>query len=170
MTLVEILLGMAILAMLATLAYSLHFFGLKSFFIGGSQANLQQNVRLVSEVFRKDLRNVNNINLIGKGEAINPQYSNSFSIEGQSLMTTLKKEDGQVEIRNLTIDNTIEDIIITFKSSFGQTIFCYEIKGTNNYTLKDQILLNNLAVDDMINHINLDTTYSLKEKKLVYSQ
>lgn len=57
LTLIEVLLAIIIATIVFGVALSLQLFGVRSFSMGTSQAEIQQNARLMDEVIRKELRN-----------------------------------------------------------------------------------------------------------------
>ncbi|MBM7613984.1 PilW family protein [Alkaliphilus hydrothermalis] len=159
-TLVEVLIVVAFVGVLATLAYSLQFFGLKSFVAGGNQANIQQNVRLASTVLRRDLKNATSVGLV----------ENSQPLEVDSEAYRLV-DDHLIKVNtNFSTEAVIEDISITLEGINGSVMLIYEITGKNGFSLKNQILLNNLILEEIGGQIVLDNVYSLRNYRLIFTQ
>ena len=154
-TLIEILITIIIASIVFGVAFSLQFFGLRTFSMGSSQAEVQQSARIVEEVLRKELRNAvyigdTQIYFVGEEEKTAPNY---LSFSGQTLSF------GENGSSKLFIEG-IQSISISNKD---QKTLSIVITGTgNSFELSNEIFLNNTSIS---NDFNLD----LDSETLYYS-
>lgn len=131
MTLIELIVAIAIMSIVIMLASSLKVFGWRSFGTSTSQANIQQEVRLVDQIIKAQIRNSVAITTTSITEAkeIN-LHGNKFyfgnnqnlSLEWVENIKLYSKEDGK--------------------------ILAYEIISKDSrYNLKNEILLNNTKIE-----------------------
>lgn len=134
-TVVELLITIVIAAIVFSLALSLQFFGVRSYSMGTSQAEVQQNARLIDEVIRRELRNAIYIGNDPSNGVRTINFSNDTLQYGKQNETNVFFElEG---ITNITFNRKEERIL------------GYTIKG-NGYELKNEILLNNLTLEEGI--------------------
>jgi len=135
LTLVEILVAMGLIVIVISLGFTLLFFGMRSFDTGTAQAHTQQNVRLVGDYMRSELRNAVEITASGSGTPF-------FEIDGDVF-----KHNGNA----VTNDVKINEVTIYIDNSNGTAILKFEIDAQfeeesdkGSFTYEDQVLLNNL--------------------------
>jgi len=129
LTLVEILLAIIIAGLVFGVAFSLQVFGLRSFGIGTTQAELQQQARLVDEVLRSELRNAVYLSTNNNSAARELYFENgtiNFGINGQ---------------RSLNV-GVLEEIEINQGNNGDDEILFFTIR-VNGYEFNNKILLNN---------------------------
>lgn len=149
MTLIELIVAMAIMSIVIMLASSLNIFGWRSFGTSTSQANIQQEVRLVDQIIKAQLRNVTVLT------------TNSESLLEPKELSLSGDRFHYGENRQLTAE-WIENIKIYTKEN-GK-ILAYEIIAKDSrYNVKNEILLNNTT-------LQINDTLELKEPdvKLYY--
>jgi prepilin-type N-terminal cleavage/methylation domain-containing protein len=89
MTLIEVLLSIAIFAIVLQVGYSMFFSGNKSFIIGSNRGHAQQDARIVAEHLNKELRYssiLSDSNLTGR-------YFSIEIVENEDGTNTLSKVD-----------------------------------------------------------------------------
>jgi len=155
LTLVELMVAVGLIVIVISLGFTLLFFGMRSFDTGTAQAHTQQNVRLVGDYMRSELRNAVEISTedLGKEE---------FEIDGNIFKHNESAITNDVEINEITIsilEGTENEnrALLKFKIDFQ-----FE-KGSFEYV--DQVLLNNLSygeVDDLNEHELSDGLYYKK--------
>lgn len=159
-TLIEVIVTIAIASIIALAIYSSKSFSLNIFRFGTSQAEIQQDVRLIDKVFKEEVRNaiyIGDTSEDSKGikstREIYLSSDNNFHYGKSNILSTSN-----------TRDNTNTDIVLT---SFNPntSIIKYEIiieTIRNKYSFENSILLNNTVVESG------SSPYSLKDGKLYY--
>ena len=140
-TVVDVLITLVIAVIVFSLALSLQFFGVQSYNRGTSQAEVQQNARLIDEVIRKELRNATSI---GTGSKTLNFSSNILSFGNVSF-----ELDG---IDNISLSTAGEKANDSFK------ILRYTITG-NGYSFVNEVLLNNTSIPEGMN-LNFPLNYN----------
>jgi len=144
-TVVELLLVIAIGGLILGMALSLQNFGLRSFIVGTSQAEIQQNARLIDEIIRREIRNADKIDLTDNGGALNKKMefdsNNNRFLFGES-------GSNYVEIEG--IEN------VTFVADENDRIIRFLIEGVrDNFVFSNEVYLNNTYINQEINSSQL---------------
>lgn len=142
LTLIEVLVTVVIAGIIFSVALSLQFFGLRSYSMGTSQAEVQQNARLINEVIRNELRNATSVGDEEKENLKELNFSSntlffgntSFELEGISNVSLARKTNRTLEIT---------------------------VKG-NGYELVNEVYLNNYALPEGID-LNFPLVYTLPD-------
>lgn len=145
--------AVGLLVIVIFLGYTLLFFGMRSFDTGSSQAHTQQNVRLVGDYMRSELRNAVEISTSDNGQHV-------LEIDGGVF-----KHNGDA----VTTDTIIDEITINIHDSNERALLKFEIDAQfeeGSFVYEDQVLLNNLSYDEVE---DLDE-YELSEEGLYYSK
>lgn len=134
LSIVEVLIVLVISGIVIALAVSLQFFGLRSYSMGTSQAEVQQNARIIDEVIRREIRNAT---AIGNGDEQFNFSSNtltfanaSFELDGISSISFVRKDSSTLQ---------------------------YTITG-RGYQLVNEIFLNNVSIPSGID-LSLPLSY-----------
>jgi len=133
LTLIEVLLAIVIAALVFGVAFSLQVFGLRSFGIGTTQAELQQQARLVDEVLRSELRNAVYLSTNNNNNAARELYFENgninFGIDGQRSLNVGVLEEIEINQGNNGDDGNNNILFFTIR--------------VNGYEFNNKILLNN---------------------------
>ena len=158
-TLIEIIITIAIASIIVAGIYSLQSFGLNTFNIGTSQAEIQQDARLIDEVFRREVRNA---------VYIGDSYTDSEGIGAtrEMFLSGNNFHYGEASALNLFNVRGISnfDVVLTSFDN-GSNILRYEIvieTNRNDYNFDNSILLNNTSIE------SASSPLSLKGGKLYY--
>ena len=154
LTLVELMVAVGLIVIVISLGFTLLFFGMRSFDTGTAQAHTQQNVRLVGDYMRSELRNAVEIT-----ESEPDPAEPYFEIDGNALKHSGSVITNDVEINEITIfilEGTENRALLKFKIDFQ-----FE-KGSFEYV--DQVLLNNLSYD----HVQALDGHELKGDGQIY--
>lgn len=154
-TLVEVLLTLAIAGILLSFAYSFQIFGLRNFFMGVSQADMQQTARMIDEVIRNHSQ-IRNAVKIGVG-------NKQLFIENGKLYF------GEVSDARHLVLNTPELIEVEFSPDGEESKFINYTITVGSYSLSNRILLNNTEYEEtaLINLTNDPFLYSIPVKEEV---
>ncbi|QNO16115.1 prepilin-type N-terminal cleavage/methylation domain-containing protein [Alkalicella caledoniensis] len=131
-TLIEVIISMVIMSIVMALAFSLYFFGLRSFSTSTSQADIQQEVRLVDEIIKKQLRNALELTIDSGSDYHELKLVNNKFYYNNNQSVSLK---------------WVQNIIVN--SNTNGNILIYEIiTKENRFNMKNQLLLNNFTLDN----------------------
>jgi len=150
LTIVELLIAIALLLIVLSLGFSLFFFGTGSFETGTARAGAQQQARLVDEYFKAELRNAGRISF---QDDVIDNWEHNFKLEDKVLYNS----------GNKITEKAINDVQIRLESEEqdGETRYLLdyvihsEFDG-REYTLENQILLNNIYSQEQIDGIESD--------------
>ena len=138
LTLVEILVAMGLIVIVISLGFTLLFFGMRSFDTGTAQAHTQQNVRLVGDYMRSELRN-----------AVEIKKENGSGQDNFKIKEGIVQHNGN----SITTDTVFDEITITINKSNGNALLEFEIEAKyydeGNFIYEDKVLLNNLSYDEI---------------------
>ncbi|ACV63980.1 hypothetical protein Dtox_3245 [Desulfofarcimen acetoxidans DSM 771] len=157
-TLVELLIALALISLVIVLSYTLYFYSFNSFNIGTSQANLQQNARLVDEELEKWLRNAGELEISSENKT---GYDGTLKLENNTFLSNDKA----------ITDNSISDVQFKINKESGKPILLYKIlckNGAQEYEFNNQILLNNVLISVFDSSYN--NYRSLKDFALYYKK
>ncbi len=138
-TLIELLITMALMGLVLSVAYSFYSFGMKSFTGGTTQANAQMNARLVDDYLKKELRNVEEIEIFETSPR-EEMFDGHFKVKDNKLL---------FNDHPVTTD-TIVDIKIKIETISAGTrtrsMLTYEVTssdGDQEFKHTGQVMLNN---------------------------
>lgn len=152
-TLVEVIIAIAIVALIITLAFSLQIFGVRSFTTGTLQADMQQTARQIDEIIRNQ-SNIRNTQGIGDGGI------KKLSLENNKIYYSHGKF--------FNIDSSIDfDRIDIVLSSPKIDVLKYKI-NIGTYELTNRLLLNNINSINS-NKLFTDGPINLKTDALYYT-
>lgn len=161
LTLVEILVVVVLIVVVLSLGYTVIHYSRTTFQSGTARAEVQQEVRLVSDYITQELRNAT---------AITDNNDNN------DFEKTMKFGDSTLEIKTnnnseeVTVDgNKISSITLNVDDSGGKNdnaILRINIDTNEEYEYNKEILLNNLYKDD--DKLDIDEV-KLEENKIHYS-
>jgi prepilin-type N-terminal cleavage/methylation domain-containing protein len=134
-TLVELLIAVALIGLVLSLAFLLYAYGLGSFDTGAAQADIQQKARLVDTLFKKELRNAGALTLAPAG--LEAEYDGFFYLEsGLLYRNNTPFAEGITDIQ-VKINRESERSILVFTVTTGA--------GAQKFNLQDRFLLNNIT-------------------------
>ena len=146
LTLVEILVGLILLVMVLGLTYSFYFFGTRSFNVGESRTDVQQNVRFIADHLSKNLRFADSAEILGDSITFDINY-NYIYLDGTSIKYRLKGETTSSELFP-DISGNIDFSLNLKKSTSGNNILFFRIDGTDgqrDYYIDSELQLPNIS-------------------------
>ncbi len=127
--LIEFLIGLSLLAIVISIAYSLYFFGTTSFSLGTSRGDIQQNARMVANFITSEVRFAETMEILESDynfEDLDVNYHYIF-LDNTSIMYQAKGEDLPVVI----FSN------ISQKVDFGLAVkICDAVNNSNDNVLE----------------------------------
>lgn len=138
-TIIELLIVLAIGGIILALAFSLQGFGIRSFRMGTTRAEIQQNARLVDEVIKREIRNAF---VIGTTEFVTVD-GNNIELERRMYFENGRLFYGPKGSLNTFEINGVETI--TFESG-GDRIIRFVIESAGDgFVFSNEIYLNNTS-------------------------
>lgn len=160
LTLVEMIIAISIMGFVLALAYLLFFFGNSSFDRGTAQAHVQQNVRLVDELLKRELRNADFLDI---STGVEPEiFTGAYKVEGGCF----NQNDSPITAAVIT------DVEVWIRDESDRAVCAYKITGADGgqeFNISNEVLLNNIALDDLTSFI-IGQVYSLNTFTLYYDQ
>jgi len=170
-TLLELLLVMTIMGALVMLSYTLYFSGVKSFNFGSNHVKIEQNVRLLDNIFRDNIRNTT--------------YLVVESNNGVVVIDSLDEEEEVTQLQHVILDDNkiihndreipvdkITDIRIQIEETTTNNLMLqFEVISNStdsDYSFDRSILLNNLTVNDIEDYENGIFNFEGDLKELYY--
>ncbi len=157
-TLVELIVILDVMALLLTTIFSMLISGFESFNFGSTKANVQSDIRLVEEVFNKNLRNAENIKINNSGKLENNSNTSEIILEkGKDGQYYLKNNDRKITEAIFT-DIVVKVDNIEINENKTNSILELKLKFEDNEPYQIKILLNNFDFDNegwqesLINH------------------
>lgn len=145
-TIVELLVALAILSMVISLGYSIFGFGKISFNRGETKANIQQNMRLVSDYITKEVRFAYGAEILKESSLV--PVSADINPDDKYIFIN---NDGKLELRSSAGSAIFSDtlmpgknLILTFKNS--NNLLGIEITNNiDNIAINTKVMILNLA-------------------------
>jgi prepilin-type N-terminal cleavage/methylation domain-containing protein len=143
-TLVEVILSMALLGLIVSLAFSLFFFGLNTFGLGEKQADVQFDVRMASQFISHEVRYAKEVEILNSLPAT---LDNSFYIyvKEESNGTKYIFSKSLTEEKKFAVGNNTD--IMFNSSSPGKTLYfnIYDMAKGTPYTIESEVYIQNLG-------------------------
>lgn len=156
-TLVEILLTLAIAGILLSVAFSLQFFGIRSFRTGTTQAEVQQTARVIDEVLRSQSRIRNAIALTTDENEIELGERYWLNLDEDNRLFYGKYQDGP----SIQFD---DGLVISIKMEADEKDVLKYTITVGSYELSNRLFLNNIGEKN-----KLSGQITLEDDPLFYS-
>lgn len=146
-TLVELVIVSSMLVVIVSLAFSLYFFGTKSFQNGVSRSNVQQNINMAANAITKELRYATEISIIDRPIVFNNDYRYIF-MNDDNLIEFWSKNAIKLIPATATEGITYS---LSFKSKSAGSVagkilgFSLNAAGAQNYGIESDIFPLNMA-------------------------
>jgi prepilin-type N-terminal cleavage/methylation domain-containing protein len=147
-TLVELIIVLAIIGIVVTMASSVQLFGLKTFNMGQDQYNSQYNIRRASEYITKELRYAQTMEILSAVPAAFETGKKYIYVDGSSI----KNYKGGLDI--IIVHDSASSFtpsIIFNESPVNSKILNFEINGIydgQNFSISTEVLPVNIAATD----------------------
>jgi hypothetical protein len=143
LTIIELMIAATLISIVIAVGYSIYFFGTTSFGSGTAQAHAQQQVRLADDYIKREVRNAFSISVRSEYNEWQDDFDGYIKVD----------TDGSLVVSgNKVSDSVISNIIVNIASEAGGSyVLTYSITGneeSQNYSLDNQILLNNIINSD----------------------
>lgn len=151
-SLIELILVMAILGIIVTLAYSMHIFGIKAFAIGGDKTNVQSEARKAADFITKEIRLAAEVELLASTSGI---PSSTYSTDDVYIYKTTSGGLEQLVYRDKNGAKTISvfsSLNLAFTSDVGKTLhFSIDAHYKNeSFLLDSEVFPLNMQIDTKI--------------------
>lgn len=142
LTAIELLIGISLLGLVFSLAYSIYHFGITTFNRGEQQIALQQEVRMVSRVLSEELRFSYNVDLLSSVPSEYPSNTNFILVKDNKLMQVVSGTEK----------------VLVDSSDFGDLEIEFKPEGTKqiDFTINLRAKNRSFSVDSSVVVMNID--------------
>jgi prepilin-type N-terminal cleavage/methylation domain-containing protein len=146
LSLIELVIALALLSTVLAVGYSFYFFGTNAFASGESRSNMQRDLRQVSDMVTRNIRNASNINVVNSVTNDTYQY---IYLSNKAIMH--RQSDGNV--RTLT-DPHVETLSFTLvRLSNGENYLHFTMESTATVNNQDYDITSNVALNNIRGHL-----------------
>jgi len=160
-TLIELIIVLAILAIVVSLGFSLYFFSNKTFNKGVSRSNVQQSVNLAADAITKEVRYASEISIVTSvPQTVSDDYK--YIYINDSNLIEFKDKDGTKVIPSNAIDGTVFSLSFESKGSGKLLGFAITGSGEESFSIESEVFPLNLV--SMVNgNPNTAIAYKITE-------
>lgn len=145
LSLLELLIALLLLNLVLAIGYSFFYFGTRSFAIGESQSDVQQNVRMAADFITNEIRFAESLEILGSSFSFSGDY-NYIYINEDSVIH--RKEGTSTGTKILSGISENIDFSVNFNiSSSGNNVLQFAVNGENaekTFDIESEVMLPNV--------------------------